>query len=114
MNEPRREASEQQLPDALRAWGFDSDIFRARAKQSIESARGDLSEVIGVLRQTIANTKTILIDLQKSAEPATTELKKGFERAWSEIEQAVARPKQTPRDSQTAERRNGDDSNWLG
>jgi hypothetical protein len=113
MTEPRLTA-EEKLTDSMRAWGFDFETFRTKAKASVDGARGDLSEVTGVLRQTLARTKSVLLDLQKSREPVSAELKNGFERAWDEIEQAFDRaknvmhqPKQLPAEKADDARRPG-------
>ena len=106
---------QQRLTESLRAWGFDLETFRTRATASVENARGDLSEVTGVLRQTMANTRTVLLDLQKTREPVAAELRTGFENAWNEIEKGFARARQILRESRPAAARDGrDDSYWLG
>jgi hypothetical protein len=73
---------------ALEDWGIDVEKFKGRAKESLENARGDLSEITGTLRQTLVSAKDVLVGLQKSGSPAAAELKAGFERAWTEIETA--------------------------
>ncbi|MGZ4810692.1 MAG: sll1863 family stress response protein [Thermoanaerobaculia bacterium] len=113
MKEQRSDA-EQKLTESMRSWGFDFDTFRSKAKASIEEARGDLSEVTGVLRQTMARTRSILLDLQKSREPVSAELKNGFERAWNEIEQAFARARQLTRESKQVPAEKKDDWQSLG
>jgi hypothetical protein len=102
------------LADSLREWGFDLARFEMKAKKSMENARGDLSEITGVLRLTLARTKQTLLNLQKSREPVGAELKGGFESAWDEIEEAFARARQKTREShQTPVSKDvGDD--WLG
>ena len=105
------------MADSLRDWGFDVDTFRKRATASIETARGDLSEITGVLRQTLHETKKTLIELQKSREPVVAELKNGFEKAWNDIEEAFMRARQTVRDKRdvvTTGSERIDDSYWLG
>jgi hypothetical protein len=82
--EPKDEEPKKKLED----WGIDVDRFRERAKESLESARGDLTEITGTLRHTLVHAKDILIGLQKNGSPAAAELKGGFERAWQEIENA--------------------------
>ena len=72
----------------LEEWGIDVDRFRERAKESLENARGDLSEITGTLRHTLVHAKDIVVGLQKNGSPAAAELKAGFERAWHEIEGA--------------------------
>ena len=80
---------EQQEPKKkLEDWGIDVDKFKERAKESLENARGDLSEITGTLRQTLVHAKDIMVGLQKNGSPAAAELKAGFERAWHEIEGA--------------------------
>ena len=103
-----KEAVMNELKDSLRDWGFDAAAFEAKAKQSIENARGDLSEITGILRQTLAQTKQTLLDLQKSREPIAQELKNGFERAWDEIENAFARARRRMRETVEAARAAGD------
>jgi hypothetical protein len=90
---------ERKGPRVLREWGFDLEMFQARAKQSIDAARGDLGEVTGTLRQALSDTKQVLIDLQRTKGPVSTELKGGFERAWDEIEKAFHRARQYMRES---------------
>ena len=80
---------EQQEPKKkLEDWGIDVDKFKERAKESLENARGDLSEITGTLRHTLVHAKDIIVGLQKTGSPAAAELKSGFERAWQEIEGA--------------------------
>ncbi|HUR82427.1 MAG TPA: hypothetical protein VM733_16815 [Thermoanaerobaculia bacterium] len=80
---------EQQEPKKkLEDWGIDVDRFKERAKESLENARGDLSEITGTLRQTLVHAKDVVVGLQKNGSPAAAELKSGFERAWQEIEGA--------------------------
>ncbi|HUJ13040.1 MAG TPA: hypothetical protein VL284_04540 [Thermoanaerobaculia bacterium] len=99
---------------SLKEWGFDIGKFEAKAKTSIENARGDLSEITGVLRESLAKMKQALVDLQTTREPVADELRNGFERAWEEIEQAFARARRRVRESREAgaARKAGDD--WLG
>ena len=73
---------------SLEDWGIDVEKFKERAKESIENARGDLSEITGTLRHTLVQAKDVLVGLQKGGSPAAAELKSGFERAWHEIEAA--------------------------
>lgn len=105
------------MADSLRDWGFDVETFEKKAKASIETARGDLSEITGVLRQALGQTKQTLLDLQKAREPVAAELKSGFERAWEDIEQAFSRARQVLRDQRdvvTTGPGHIDDSYWLG
>ena len=73
---------------SLEDWGIDVEKFKERAKESLENARGDLSEITGTLRHTLVQAKDVLVGLQKTGSPAAVELKAGFERAWHEIESA--------------------------
>ncbi len=73
---------------SLEDWGFNVEKFRERAKVSLENARGDLTEITGTLRHTLVQAKDIVVGLQQTGSPAAAELKSGFERAWSEIENA--------------------------
>lgn len=73
---------------SLEDWGIDVEKFKERAKESMENARGDLSEITGTLRHTLVQAKDVLIGLQKGGSPAAAELRSGFERAWHEIEAA--------------------------
>lgn len=86
--------SDQKLSEYLREWGFDVDAFEKRAKQSMETARGDLSEVSGVVRQTLGEAKQVIVNLKQTGGPAASELKTGFEQAWQAIESAFARAKE--------------------
>jgi hypothetical protein len=98
-------SSEQKTPvlDALREWGFDPKTFEARAKKSLQSARGDLSEITEAVRQTLANTKRVLIELEKQKAPVAAELKKGFEEAWDAIERGFGRARQKVRETKDEE-----------
>jgi hypothetical protein len=78
------------VSESLRDWGIDVDKFEERARESFETARGDLSEISGTLRDTLLKAKEVLVGLQKSGAPVATELKTGFERAWKEIDQAFS------------------------
>ena len=76
------------VSESLRDWGIDVEKFEERAKESLESARGDLSEIKGTLRHTLVKAKDIVVGLQKNGAPVAAEIKTGFERAWHEIEAA--------------------------
>jgi hypothetical protein len=101
MSEPNEDKS--RVADALSEWGFDVKTFEARAKKSLDSARGDLSEINGALRQTMTKTKQVLVDLQKQKGPVAAELKKGFEEAWEAIEKGFARARQKVREQESSE-----------
>ena len=88
--------------DFLRDWGFDLAAFQTRAKQSMDAARGDMSEITGTLREAFASTKQVLIDLERTKRPVASELKTGFERAWDEIENAFSRARQRMREPNPA------------
>jgi hypothetical protein len=88
--------------DALREWGFDVKTFEARARKSLDSARGDLSEINGALRQSMTKTKQVLVDLQKQRGPVAVEIKVGFEEAWDAIERAFARARQKVREQESS------------
>src|SRR5881296_3870672 len=66
------------VADALREWGFDVKAFEARAKKSLDTARGDLTEINGAVRQTLTQTKEVLVNLQKQRKPVAAELEKRF------------------------------------
>jgi hypothetical protein len=74
--------------NSLNDWGIDVDKFKERAKESLATAKGDLSEITGTLRQTLVQAKDVVMGLQTGGAPAAAELKAGFERAWHEIEAA--------------------------
>ncbi|HEV7767074.1 MAG TPA: hypothetical protein VGQ76_18885 [Thermoanaerobaculia bacterium] len=76
------------VSDSLNDWGFDVGKFKERAKESMATAKGDLSEITGTLRQTLVEAKDVVMGLQGGSSPAAQELKSGFERAWHEIENA--------------------------
>lgn len=101
MSDPSAEKSP--AADTLREWGFDVKTFEARAKKSLEGTRGDLTEINGVLRQTLSRTKQVLVDLQRQKGPAASELKKGFEEAWEAIERGFARARQKARQQDPTE-----------
>ena len=84
MNEEKNEEKKSSLND----WGIDVDRFKERAKESLATAKGDLSEITGTLRQTLVQAKDVVMGLQTGGAPAAAELKAGFERAWHEIEAA--------------------------
>jgi hypothetical protein len=88
------------VSEALRDWGIDVDRFNERAKESLRSARGDLSEVTGTLRHALLQAKEVVMGLQSAGSPAAAELKQGFERAWSEIERAFQAARQQARNAQ--------------
>ena len=96
------EESKKPVSDALRDWGIDVERFNERAKQSIETAKGDLTEVTGTLRQTLVQAKDVLMGLQTAGSPAAAELKQGFERAWQEIERAFTAARQRAREEKVA------------
>lgn len=76
------------VSDSLNDWGIDVDRFKERAKESLQNAKGDLTEITGTLRQTLVQAKDVVMGLQTNGAPAAAELKAGFERAWQEIERA--------------------------
>jgi hypothetical protein len=79
---------EEKKGGSLNDWGIDVDKFKERAKESLATAKGDLSEITGTLRQTLVQAKDVVMGLQTGGAPAAAELKAGFERAWHEIEAA--------------------------
>jgi hypothetical protein len=88
------------VSDSLRDWGIDVGKFEERAKESFQSAKGDLSEITGTLRQTLVEAKDVLVGLQKGgSSPAAAELKGGFERAWQEIERAFTAARQKAKEA---------------
>lgn len=91
--------TKKSVSDSLREWGIDVDKFESRAKESLETARGDLSEITGTLRQTLVEAKDILVGLQRGGSPAAAELKAGFDRAWHEIEQAFTAARQKAKEA---------------
>jgi len=74
--------------DTLNEWGIDVDKFKERAKESLVTAKDDLSEIAGTLRHALVSAKDVVLGLQTNGAPAAAELKSGFERAWKEIESA--------------------------
>ncbi len=87
------------VTDSLRDWGIDVERFEERAKESFETAKGDLSEITGTLRHTLVEAKDILVGMQKSGTPVAAELKAGFERAWQEIERAFVAARQKAKEA---------------
>ena len=87
------------VSDSLREWGIDVEKFAERSKESMEAARGDLSEITGTLRSTLVEAKDVIIGLQKQGGPAAAELKTGFERAWQEIERAFGAARQKAKEA---------------
>ena len=86
---------------SLNDWGIDVDKFKERAKESLATAKGDLSEITGTLRQTLVQAKDVVMGLQTGGAPAAAELKAGFERAWHEIEAAFKSAREKARAPQT-------------
>jgi hypothetical protein len=92
--------SNNTVKETLKGWGIDLEQFEARAKQSVGTAKGDLTEITGTLRETLQRAKEVIMDLQKSGvTPVAAELKTGFERAWAEIESAFAAARQRGKES---------------
>ena len=87
---------------SLNDWGIDVDRFKERAKESLESAKGDLSEITGTLRQTLVHAKDVVMDMQSPGSPAAAELKAGFERAWKEIEGAFRTAREKAKEARSA------------
>jgi hypothetical protein len=92
----------RKVNESLREWGIDVEKFGQRAKASLQSAKGDLSEVTGTLRQTLVEAKDIVVGLHRGT-PAAAELKSGFERAWQEIEHAFSSARQKAREARQSE-----------
>jgi hypothetical protein len=81
-------AMDEDKKSSLNDWGIDFNKFKERAKESMSTAKGDLSEITGTLRETLLEAKDIVMNLHTGGGPAGAELKGGFERAWHEIESA--------------------------
>ncbi|HEX8251952.1 MAG TPA: hypothetical protein VF846_02300, partial [Thermoanaerobaculia bacterium] len=77
-----RAMSDETKKDSLNDWGIDVDKFKERAKESLDAAKGDLSEIGGTLRHALVNAKDVVLGLQNNGAPAAAEIKAGFERAW--------------------------------
>jgi hypothetical protein len=90
--------------DALNEWGIDVDKFKERAKESLSTAKDDLSEIAGTLRQALLQAKDVVTGLQSAGSPAATELKAGFERAWREIETAFKAAREKAKKPEEPER----------
>jgi hypothetical protein len=88
---------------SLNDWGIDVDRFKERAKESLATAKGDLTEITGTLRQTLVQAKDVVMGLQTGGAPAAAELKAGFERAWHEIEAAFKNAREKARAPQAAD-----------
>ncbi|MBV8519087.1 MAG: hypothetical protein JO197_16955 [Acidobacteria bacterium] len=88
-----------EVKNRLRNWGIDVDRFEERAKESLQNARGDLSEITGTLRHTLIEAKDVLVGLHANGAPVAAELKSGFERAWQEIERAFSSARQKAKDA---------------
>ena len=102
-NEEQKD-EKKRVSESLRDWGIDVQRFEERAKESLGSARDDLSEIAGTLRATLVQAKDVVVGLQKNGAPVAAELKTGFERAWHEIEAAFKSAREKAK-----ERRGGDD-----
>jgi hypothetical protein len=95
---------EEDKKTSLNDWGIDLDKFKERAKESLSTAKGDLTEITGTLRQTLVQAKDVVMGLQTGGAPAAAELKGGFERAWHEIETAFKSAREKARGgAETAE-----------
>ena len=104
-DEPKKSVSE-----SLRDWGIDFGKFEERAKESFQSARGDLTEITGTLRQTLVEAKDVLVGLQRGGSaPAAAELKSGFERAWQEIERAFTTARQKAKEAKPEDEAKGEE-----
>jgi hypothetical protein len=99
MDDEQQEEPKKKLED----WGIDVDRFKERAKESMQNARGDLTEITGTLRHTLVHAKDILVGLQQNGSPAAAELKGGFERAWQEIENAFRSAREKAKGAPPAE-----------
>ena len=97
------EKEKKTVTDSLRDWGFDTERFQERAKESIENAKGDLTEITGTLRHTLVNAKDVIVGLQKNGAPVAAELKTGFERAWHEIEAAFKAAREKAKEKKSEE-----------
>lgn len=98
------EEQKKTVSNSLRDWGIDVGKFEERARESFQSAKGDLSEITGTLRQTLVEAKDVLVGLQKGgSSPAAAELKGGFERAWQEIERAFTAARQKAKEASKEE-----------
>lgn len=93
----------EEKKNPLNDWGFDVDRFKERAKESLATAKGDLSEITGTLRQTLVQAKDVVMGLQTGGAPAAAELKAGFERAWHEIEAAFKSAREKAHAPQTSD-----------
>lgn len=93
----------KRVSESLRDWGIDVEKFEERAKESLGSARDDLSEIAGTLRHTLVQAKDIVVGLQKNGAPVAAELKTGFERAWHEIESAFRAARERAKERKDAD-----------
>lgn len=107
MADEQDEKEKKSVSESLRDWGIDVDRFQERAKESVESARDDLSEVAGTLRHTLVQAKDIVVGLQKNGAPVAAELKGGFERAWQEIENAFKAAREKAKSAKSGEEGGG-------
>lgn len=89
--------------ERLREWGFDADAFEAKARKSLDEARGDLSELTDAIRGALAVTKQTLLEMQRARGPIAAELKNGFERAWDDLEKAVEAARQRMKETRAGE-----------
>ena len=81
-------SEDESKKSSLNEWGIDVDKFKERAKESLATAKGDVSEIAGTLRHALVSAKDVVLGLQTNGAPAAAELRSGFERAWKEIESA--------------------------
>lgn len=99
----------KKVTNSLRDWGIDVERLEERAKESLEAARGDLSEIAGTVRQTLVRAKDVVAGLHAAGSPAASELKAGFERAWNEIESAFRAAREKAKGDSAASADAGDD-----
>ena len=64
--------SDEEQKRSLEDWGINLDKFKERAKTSLESAKGDLTEITGTLRHTLVQAKDVVVGLHRNGSPAAT------------------------------------------
>jgi DNA repair exonuclease SbcCD ATPase subunit len=82
---------EKQLKARLREWQAQIEVFRARADQAEAEQKIAYREEIDSLQQRKQGLQQKLEELQESGGAAWDDIKTGVDRAWQELDDALAR-----------------------
>lgn len=89
-----REEYQKDMEARLSALGAELDKLKARANEVGAGAREQYEERMAALRSQMANAQEHLRELQQSSGEAWDSLKSGFEKAWNDLQQAVAQARE--------------------